>query len=159
MPPKKRKSDAIDGKIASVGQAKKTTAGQQSAWDCFRRHQQERDVNIREELHDVEDDEVKGELIQNALIGFAEYMIDTPIPQQNSTGKVLSDNGCKQYLSSVKEEIKDQTSSWPIWINHEEVWYTALRNRVGTAKKQDLITGTWEFKDPSSRALPIRCAV
>jgi hypothetical protein len=26
MPPKKRKSDAIDGKIASVGQAKKTTA-------------------------------------------------------------------------------------------------------------------------------------
>jgi hypothetical protein len=126
MPPKKRKSDAIDGKIASGGQAKKTTAGRQSAWNCFRRHEQERDDDIMEELHDVEDDEVKGELIQNALIGFAEYMIDTLIPQQNSTGKVLGDNGCKQYLSSVKEEIKDQTSSLPIWINHEEVWYTAL---------------------------------
>jgi hypothetical protein len=158
MATKKRKSDALDGKIASVGRAKKTKAGRQSAWNCFRRHEQERDDNIMEELCDVDDDEVKGELIQNALIGFAEYMIDNPVPQQNSTGKVLGDDGCKQYLSSVKEEIKDQTSSLPIWINHEEVWYTELRNRVGTGKKRDLITGAWEFKDPNSRALPIRCA-
>jgi hypothetical protein len=35
MPPKKKKSDAIDRKIASVGQAKKMTAGLQSDWNFF----------------------------------------------------------------------------------------------------------------------------
>jgi hypothetical protein len=74
-----------------------------------------------EELEETEDDEVKGEVIQNSLIGFVDFMINNQIPQQNNTGKVLGDDGCKQYLSSVKEEIKDTTSNLPVWKNHEDV--------------------------------------
>lgn len=44
----------------------------------------------------------------------------------------------------------------PVWNRHEELWYSTLRESFGTGKKKDLITGNWEFKDPSSRALPIR---
>jgi hypothetical protein len=40
-----------------------------------------------EELEETEDDEVKGEVIQNSLIGFVDFMINNPIPQQNNTGK------------------------------------------------------------------------
>jgi len=53
-------------------------------------------------------------------------MIDNDIEQHNNTGKFLSDEGCKQYLGSVKEEIKDVMSTLPIWKNHEDKWYSAL---------------------------------
>lgn len=152
---KKRKVDAVDGKFTSSGRSKKTKKGRESAWNCFRRYEQERDDIIMEELEETEDDEVKGEVIQNSLIGFVDFIINNPIPQQNNTGKVLGDDGCKQYLSSVKEEIKDTTSNLPVWKNHEDVWYTALRDSLGAGKKRDLITGNWEFKDPNSRALAI----
>jgi hypothetical protein len=108
------------------------------------------------ELEEADDEEVKGEIIQNSLIAFVDYMASNPILQQNGTGKVLGDDGCKQYLGQVKETIKDQTSQLPVWNKHEELWYSRLRESLGAGKKRDLITGNWEFKDPTSRALPIR---
>lgn len=154
----KRSSTAISGEIAGVGQAKKTRQGRDSAWKCFRRYEEEGDDDILQEIDEMEDDDAKGELIVSRLVGFCEHMINTPILQQNNTGKVLSEDGCKQYLGSVKEEIKEQTSSLPIWRNHEDEWYSELRNRLGTGKKRGILSGDWDFKDPSSRALPIRAA-
>ncbi len=43
-----------------------------------------------------------------------------------------------------------------VWNRHEELWYSTLRESLGASKKRELITGNWEFKDPSSQALPIR---
>ena len=157
--PKKRPSTAISGDIASVGQAKKTKQGRSSAWNSFRRYEQERDDDILQELKEIEDDGAKGELVISRLVGYCEYMIDTPILQQNTTGKLLSEEGCKQYLGSVKEEIKEATSSLPIWKNHEDEWYSELQNRLGTGKKRGILTGDWDFRDPSSRALPIHAAL
>jgi hypothetical protein len=108
------------------------------------------------ELEETDNDEVKGGIIQNSLIAFADYMASNPIPQQNSTGKILGKDGCKQYLGQVKEMIKDQTSHLQVWNRHEELWYSTLRESLGAGKKRELITGNWEFKDPSSQALPIR---
>jgi hypothetical protein len=34
--------------------------------------------------------------------------------------------------------------------------YSTLRESLGAGKKRELIMGNWEFKDPSSQALPIR---
>jgi hypothetical protein len=106
-------------------------------------------------LKETDDDEVKDEIIQNSLIAFADYMASNPIPQQNSTGKILGKDGCKQYLGQVKEMIKDQPSHLQVWNRHEELWYFTLRESLGARNKRELIMGNWEFKDPSSRALPI----
>jgi hypothetical protein len=35
-----------------------------------------------EELEEIEDDEVKGKVIQNSQIGFVDFIINNPIPQQ-----------------------------------------------------------------------------
>jgi hypothetical protein len=83
-------------------------------------------------------------------------MASNPIPQQISTGKILGKDGCKQYLGQVKEMIKDQTSHLQVWNRHEELRCFTLRESLGAGNKRELITGNWEFKDPSSRALPIR---
>jgi hypothetical protein len=115
------------------------------------------DDDLMAELKGMDnDDEVKGEIIQNSLIAFADYMASKPIPQQNSTGKILGKVSCKQYLGQVKEMIKDQMSHLQVWNRYEELWYSTLRESLGAGKKRELIMGNWEFKDPSSRALPIR---
>ena len=49
-----------------------------------------RDDDLMVELQEMDDDEVKGELIQNSLIAFADLMASNPIPQQNSTGRFLA---------------------------------------------------------------------
>jgi hypothetical protein len=58
-----------------------------AAWRCFRRFEETRDDDLMAELEEMEDGEVKGEIIQNSLIAFADYMASNPIPQHNSTGK------------------------------------------------------------------------
>jgi hypothetical protein len=62
---KKRPAEAVDGKFAKAGRAKVTRTGRESAWRCFRR--------FEDELEETDDDEVKGEIIQNSLIAFADY--------------------------------------------------------------------------------------
>jgi len=155
MASKKRSAANLSGKIASVGQAKKTKDCRSSAWKCFDRYQEDREEDILEELDELDDTDAKGDLIVCRLVAFANYMIDTPIKQQNNTGKLLGDDGCKQYLSGVKEEIKKVTPTLPIWIDPE--WYSDLRKRLGEGKSRGIMTGDYEFRDPSARALPIRC--
>jgi hypothetical protein len=148
---KKRPPKAVDGKFAKAGRAKATKTGGR----CFCRFEERRDNNLLAELKEMDDDDVKGEIIQNSLIAFADYMASNPIPQQNSTGKFLGKDGCKQYLGQVREMIKNQTSHLQVWNRNEELWYSTLRESLGARKKRELTTGNWEFKDPSSRALPI----
>jgi hypothetical protein len=78
--------------------------------------------DLMAELKEMDNHEVKGEIIQNSLIAFADYMASNPIPQQNSAGKILGKDGCKQYLGQVKEMIKDQMSHLQVWNRHEELW-------------------------------------
>ena len=108
----KRPAEAVDGKFTDAGRAKKTKGGRGSAWQCFRRFEQMRQDDLMAELNETDDDDAKGEIIQTSLIAFVDYMATTPILQQNSTGKVLGEDGCKQYLGSVKEVIKDNTSHY-----------------------------------------------
>jgi hypothetical protein len=153
---KKRPAEAVDGKFAKAGRAKAMRTGRESAWRCFHRFEETRDNDLMAKLKKTDDDEVKDEIIQNSLIAFADYMASNPIPQQISTGKILGKDGCKQYLGQVKEMIKDQTSHLQVWNRHEELRCFTLRESLGAGNKRELITGNWEFKDPSSRALPIR---
>jgi hypothetical protein len=93
---KKRPAEAVGGKFAEGGRAKATRTGRESAWRCFCQFEETRDDNLMVELEETDDDEVKGEIIQNSLIAFADHMASNPIPQQSSTGKVLGNDGCKQ---------------------------------------------------------------
>jgi len=63
MSARKRTSDAISGDIASVGRAKKTKSGRQSAWNCFERYERQFDQDIMEELGELEDEDAMGEFI------------------------------------------------------------------------------------------------
>ena len=132
---KKRPAEAVDGKFAKAGRAKATRTGRESVWRCFRRFEETRDDDLMAELEEMDDNQVKGEIIQNSLITFADYMASNPIPQQNSTGKILGEDGCKQYLGQVKETIKDQMSHLQVWNRHEELFHSFCERRQSLFRK------------------------
>jgi hypothetical protein len=156
--PRKRSSVAVSGAIADVSKAKKTKGARAAAFGHFEVYQAEKDEDLHEELQDPDLDTVtKGELVIKRLVSFASWLTQNPVLQMNSTEKCLGIKSIQQYFGSVKEEIKEQTSELAIWENHEEEWYSQLRSNLGSGKKRTQLDGEDDFKDPSSRALPIRC--
>jgi hypothetical protein len=90
------------------------------------------------------------------LISFCAWFASKAIPQKNSKNKTLGVDTKKQYFSSIKEEIRNDTMDFSIWENHEEEWYSELREKLGRGTQRKLLQGDEDFKDPSCRALPIR---
>jgi hypothetical protein len=85
------------------------------------------------------------------LISFCAWFASKAIPQKNSKNKTLGIVTKKQYFSSIKEEIRNETKDLSIWENHEEEWYSEFRARkLGRGEhKTQAVAGEMKIsKDP-----------
>lgn len=64
------------GSLLKPAEPKRRKLGENPRGDAFAdlRFEQTRDDDLMAELEETDDDEVKGEIIQNSLIAFADYM-------------------------------------------------------------------------------------
>jgi hypothetical protein len=71
---------------------------------------------------------VEGDNLEHILRGFADYLIITEIPQNNSTGKLLSSESKRKYFESTKDLMYRKFKKHECWVN--DSWYQELRKQV-----------------------------
>ncbi len=127
--------------IANLGLACQTKRSRNSAWEPFEEYQHENGENHFVEIADIDDDEAKGEIVKDRLVSFADWLATTPLKKKSNPNESITSDSVVQYLGSVKEMMKDQTSKLSIWDNYEEEWYTMLRCNLKAAVTKRLQRG------------------
>ena len=116
----KRKSESPgEEEDTNFDHATQSKRSRHSAFVHFDDYQKEKNEDIFEELKDL-DRETQDELVLSRLISFCAWFASKAIPQKNSKNKTLGVDTKKQYFSSIKEEIRNDTKDFSIWENHEE---------------------------------------
>jgi hypothetical protein len=154
---KRAASAPAESEIVSVGTASQTKKSRSSAWERFDEYQNELSEDILLEIQSCDDDEAKCDIIKQRLISFADWLVKNPLKKKHKPDDSVSSSSVLQYFGQVKEELKEKTPTLALWVDHETKWYTQLRSNLDTGVERRLQRGEEDYKDPSCRALHLRC--
>ncbi len=71
-------------------------------------------------LDELEEIHVEGDNLEHILGGFADYLIVTEIPQNNSTGKLLSSESKRKYFERTKDLMYRKFKKHERWV--DDIW-------------------------------------
>jgi hypothetical protein len=105
---------------------------------------------------ETDNDEVKGEIIQNSLIAFADFMASNP---PYSTTELHCQDSRRWVQAILGTSERDDQGSNVTLAGMKYTWRAMVlytKRVFGCQKEEGGNHDNWEFNDPSSRALPIR---